>query len=253
LSSLAIASIVFLCNIVGTVLGILLGRRLPENHLSGDSKDAVTQGLGLIAALTALVLGLLIAATKGTFDTQSATITELATNVALLDRVLAEYGPESKDARTLLATCTRMMLTEMWPEERGQQPDLTASELRVAGDALFGKLSALDPKTDTQRMLKTRALEIAISLTQTRQRLLAQRDSTMPTPFLVVLGFWLTILFACYGLLAPRNQTVAVILFVCMLSVAGAVFLVLEMDKPFDGIMRVSSDPLRGVLARLGD
>src|SRR5262249_17851561 len=96
-------------------------------------------------------------------------------------------------------------------------------------------------------------LEILISLAQTRQRLLAQKESSIPLPFLFVLGFWLTILFASYGLLSPPNATVLVVLVVCMLSVAGAVFLVLELDRPFDGIMRISSAPLRAALSRLGE
>jgi hypothetical protein len=92
-----------------------------------------------------------------------------------------------------------------------------------------------------------------IGMAQTRQRLLAQKESSIPIPFLVVLGFWLTILFGSYGLLAPRNLTVLTVLIVCMLSVAGALFLVLEMDRPFDGIIRVPSAPLREVLSRLGE
>jgi hypothetical protein len=118
---------------------------------------------------------------------------------------------------------------------------------------VFDKVLVLEPKTDAQRLLKSRALEIVISMAQTRQRLMAQKESSIPLPFLLVLGFWLTILFACYGLLAPPNLTVVVILIVCMLSVSGALFLVLEMDKPFDGIMRVSSAPLRAALTRLGE
>jgi hypothetical protein len=177
----------------------------------------------------------------------------VAANVVLLDRVLARYGPETKEARDLLPVVVGVMLEQTWPENSGQPANLTAADLRIAGEAMFDKVSALEPKTDAQRLLKPRALEIAISMAQTRQRLLAQKESSIPTPFLFVLGFWLTILFGCYGLLAPRNLTVIVILTICMLSVSGAIFLVLEMDRPFDGIMRVSSAPLRAALSRLGE
>src|SRR5262249_12080836 len=108
-------------------------------------------------------------------------------------------------------------------------------------------------KTDTQRLLKSRSLEIMISMAQTRQRLATQKESSIPLPFLLILGFWLTLLFTCYGLLAPRNLTVVVILVICTLSVSAALFLVLAMDRPFDGMIRVPSAPLRGALSQLGE
>lgn len=250
MSSLAIAAIVFGCTLVGTLFGLFVGRALPAHHLSSDSKDAVKQGLALIATLTALVLGLLVATTKGTYDAQNAAVKEMAANVALLDRILTKYGPEANDARVSLSGVVKILLEQTWPE--GQPANLKADEVRISGDAMFDRITALQPKTEAQQLLKTRALEISISLAQTRQRLLAQKESSIPLPFLLVLGFWLTILFSCYGLLAPRNATVIVILIVCMISVAGAMFLVLEMDKPFDGIMRVSSTPLREAFSGIG-
>jgi hypothetical protein len=242
----------FACILCGTVIGMAVARALPGHHLSGDSRDAVKQGLAMIATLTALVLGLLVATTKSSYDSQSAAVHELAANVAVVDRALGKYGPETKEARELLHTFVSTTLEKMWPAS-GAPADVAPAEARVAGEALFDKVAALDPKTDAQRLLKSRVLEILISTAQTRQRLLAQKESSIPLPFLFVLGFWLTILFASYGLLSPPNATVLVVLVVCMISVAGAVFLVLELDRPFDGIMRISSAPLRAALSRLGE
>lgn len=263
MSSLAIAAVAFACILAGTLAGMLIARALPGHHLSGDSKDSVKQGLGLIATLTALVLGLLVATTKGTFDTQSAAVRELAANVMLLDRALERYGSQTKEktpeatkeiqeAREALANLVRVTLSDLWPEAGSQSADLGATDVRVAGEAMFDKISALKPSSDTQILLKSRALDVTITLGQTRQRLLAQSGSSIPLPFLLVLGFWLTVLFGCFGLLAPRNLTVVVTLIVCMLSVAGAIFLVLEMDRPFEGIVRVSDAPLRTALSRIG-
>jgi hypothetical protein len=231
---------------------MFVGWLLPGHHLSNDSKDSVKQGLALIATLSALVLGLLVATTKGTYDTQNAAVKDLASNVMLLDRILDLYGSESKDARETLRNVVRVAYEKIWPDDGGTPNDVASDEIRVAGDALFDRLSGLQPKTDAQRLFKSRALEIVLSMAQTRQRLLAQKESSIPRPFLVVLGFWLTILFACYGVMAPRNLTVVLTLVVCMISVAGAIFLILEMDKPFDGIMRISGAPLRTALSRIG-
>ncbi len=170
MSSLAIAGIAFACILVGTLSGMLVARVLPSHHLSGDSKDAVKQGLALIATLTALVLGLLVATTKGTFDSQSAAVKELAANMVLLDRILSRYAPgtdETKEARESLAGVVKVMLEQMWPEQSGQSTNLTTGGVRVAGEALFDKISALKPITEDQKQLKSRALDIGISLAQT--------------------------------------------------------------------------------------
>ncbi len=250
-SSIVIAGILFGCILAGTLIGMFIARSLPSHHLIAESKEAVKQGLALIATLTALVLGLLVATTKGTYDSQTSAINDVAANVALLDRLLARYGPETTEMRRLIAPGVKAFMDDLW-HENGGGPGASA-EMRSSWEALFDKLSALVPKTDAQRLLKSRSQDVMVSLSQTRQKLLAQKESSIPTPFLVVLGFWMMILFGCYGLLAPRNLTVIVVLVICMLSVSAAVFLVLEMDKPFEGIIRVPSAPLRALLTRLGD
>jgi hypothetical protein len=252
MSSLAIAGIMFGCLLVSTLVGMLIARRLPVHHLSSESRDVVKTGLGVIATLTALVLGLLVAAAKGTYDTQSNTIRELAAQLALLDRALGKYGPETQEARTQLRTLTQTILDEIWPDDAGSAANLRGGQSRNVGEAFFDTVADLQPKNDTQRLLKSRALDFAVGLGQIRQRLVVHQERSIPLPFLVVLGFWQGVLFAGFGLLAPPNATTFSVLLVCILSVAGALFLVLELDRPFEGIVRVSDAPLRLVLSHMG-
>ena len=208
--------------------------------------------MAVIATLAALVLGLLIAATKGTFDTQSNAIKQIATNVILLDRILDNYGSEAQDVRDLLHRSTALTLDRIWPGNNARPADLTPGEERREMHIFQDKVAALSPQKDDQASLKSRALQITFDMAQTRYQLFVQEDSSIPLPFLVVLIFWLTVLFAGYGLLAPRNATVIAVLFVCTLSVSGAIFLILEMAKPLEGIVRISSAPLHDALSHLG-
>jgi hypothetical protein len=175
----------------------------------------------------------------------------MAANVLLLDRALGKYGPETKEARELLRTNVAVMLEHIWPEHGGAA-NLTPGAARPEVERFYDTVAELVPKTEAQKTLRARALDLTAEVTQTRLRLYVQRQSAIPVPFLVVLVFWLIILFAGIGLLAPRNGTVVAVLFVCTLSVSGALFLILELDRPFEGIMRVSSQPLQDVLALLG-
>lgn len=252
MSSLTIACVMFGCVMASTLAAMRVARRLPDHHLSGDSRDVVKLGLGVIGTLTALVLGLLVAATKGTYDAQSGTVKELAAQLGLLDRVLARYGAEAQPARGQVRGVTEAALHQLWPHDGAGPGDLSGGESATAGVTLFEAVAALEPKTDAQRLLKSRALEIAVGMGHIRQQLVVNNERSIPAPFLLMLGVWQAVLFAGFGLLAPRNATTFTVLTVCMLSVSGALFLVLELDRPFAGMIRVSDTPLRSVLAHLG-
>lgn len=242
----------FVCIFGVALVAKFFKRLLPEHHLSADSKDVVKLGMGTMATLAAIVLGLLIATAKGTYDAQSGAIQELAAKVMLLDRILAKYGPETKEARDLLRDATEAIQNRIWPDEGVRPASLAPGEARAEGDAMYDKIAELSPRDEAQRALKARALESMINLLQERLRLFARRDSSLPLPFLVVLASWLVILFAGYGLVAPRNATVIAVLFFCTLSVSAAIFLLLEMSTPFVGILRISSGPLHDALSVLG-
>jgi hypothetical protein len=251
-SPIAISCAVFACVLGGMLLGMLFGRSLPVSHLNDESKNAVKMGLTLIATLTALVLGLLVASAKGTYDTQNSAVKQLSANVILLDRALARYGSETKELRELLRRAFTLTLHRIWPDDGAGEADLTPGEARAEIELFYDQLAALSPENDAQRALKARALDITADLAQARLRMFSQRDSSIPLPFLLVVAVWLMVLFIGYGLLSPRNLTVFTVLLVCALSVAGALFLILELDRPFAGVLRIPSAPLHEALARVG-
>jgi hypothetical protein len=158
--SLMIAGIVFACAFGGALFGIFLRRILPEPHLSSDSKDVVKMGTGLIATLSALVLGLLIASAKSSFDAQKTGLQQLSTNLILLDRSLKFYGPETKECRELLRRTVTLLLELRWPANGGQATGLDAVELSESGGKLYAAIRDLSPKTDAQKAIQSQALQI---------------------------------------------------------------------------------------------
>jgi hypothetical protein len=252
-SSLDITCIVFACISFATLLGLFVKRWLPEHHMNADSREIVKLGMGFIATLTALVLGLLVASAKGTYDTQNSSVKELSAKVILLDRALALYGPDAKEAREALRRSIAAILERIWPQD-GTRSDLTPGEARVAFESLYDKIAALSPaQNDAKRTaLKARAMDLSADVAQSRLKLFAQQENTLPLPLLAVLTAWLAILFAGYGLLSPRNGTVVAVLFVCALSIAGAIFLVMELTTPFTGVVRIPSTSLQAAFAQIG-
>ena len=252
MSSLAIASIVFVCVFGSALLGLFLRTVLPDHHLSEDSTGVVKMGTGLLATLAALVLGLLIASAKTSFDKINDEVTQTAAKVVHLDRALAHYGPETKEARDLLHRVFASAIELIFAGKGSSLAKLDAPERLATMEQFQTKLLDLAPRNDAQRSLQSRAVELSHELAQMRWLVIAQGEGSIPTPFLVVLVFWLAIIFAGFGLLSAKNPTVVAILVVCALSVSGAIFLIEEMDRPLDGLMKISSAPLRNALAHLG-
>jgi hypothetical protein len=200
--------------------------------------------------MTALLLGLVTAAARGTFDGQDAAIKASAVNILTMDRHLARYGPETAPTRDLLRRVLAFRVETTWPTEGATREFGEALPLQTVED-IENQIVNLSPQTDAQRWFKTEALRMSQEVLKVRWRLLSSGEA-IPRMFVAVVIFWLTVTFASFGLYAPRNATVLGVLFVAALSVAAAVFLILELDGPFDGVIRVSGEPLRFALANLG-
>src|SRR5271166_3999820 len=217
---MAIGWIVFALVFGSALLAMFVRSALPEEHLSTDSKDVVKLGMALIATMSALVLGLLVASAKSAFDTRSNQLVQASADVILLDRVLARYGPETKEARTVLQRWVATTVDRFWPAG-GARPIAVGSGASPV-EILYDNIEGLSTQSEAQRSLQSRALSTALDLGRLRLLLFEGLGSSIPVPFLVVLVFWLCIIFASFGLFAPRNATVITVLCVCALSVSGA-------------------------------
>jgi hypothetical protein len=254
MGSMAISGIVFACGFAGALLGMLLRSRLPDHHLSDESKDVVKLAMGVVATMTALVLGMLVASAKASFDAQRHGVAQLAANVIVLDRFIAYYGEEARPTRELLRASVADLLPRTAPADDSAEGRPGAeSPTQGRYDELYVQTLALRPTTDAQRALQAQALKVVGDTGQMRWLLFAQqRGTTIPTALLVILIVWLALLLASFGLFAPRNATALLSLAVCALAVSSAIFLILDLDHPFHGIIRISGEPLRIALEQLG-
>ena len=242
MSAFTTSLIVFACVYGGARLGFAL--RVPEHHRDTDSREVLKAGAALVGTMAALVLGLLVASAKRSYDSQREELIQICADVALLDRGLAAFGPDGAGARVQLQSLVQGAFAQLW-SRRSEPPS-------AEGEAFYSSIDRLPAVNETQRSIKAVAGQLAIGIGRTRWLLFAQSGSAISTPLLVVVVFWLTILFVSFGVFAKRNATVHLALFVCALSVAGAIFLILEMDRPFEGLIQISDAPLRDVISRLG-
>jgi hypothetical protein len=248
-SPMAIGWTVFAAVFGTALLAMFVHSALPEHHVSADSKDVVKLGIALIATMSALVLSLLIASAKTAFDTRSNQLAQASADIILLDRALARYGPETKEPRAMLQRWVAATVEQFWPVE-GRKPIAIDPGASLV-ESFYDKIEALSPQSDMQRALRSQAETMALDVGRMRLLMFEHLGTSIPVPFLVVLVFWLCIIFASFGLFAPRNATVIAVLCVCALSVSAAIFLILELDRSFEGLLQVSGAPLRTALAQL--
>jgi hypothetical protein len=249
MTSIEIAATIFCSLIVGAVAGMGLRGIIPQHHLDSDTRDLIKLGVGLIGTMSALVLGLLVASTKGSYDTRKSEVAQMAGTAILLDRVLAHYGAEAGDIRNVLHSTIAGMVGNNGAENHLERLE---QAMPVGREVLFDEIQDLVPHTDAQRTLQAEAKSLAINLGQMRWLLVAQSGTSISPPFLVIVVFWLTVLYLSFGLFAPRNATAFLTLLVSAVSVAGAMFLILALDHPFSGFMRIPDTPLRNALAAVG-
>ena len=250
LTAPSLAAITFVCAFGCALAGAFVRDRLPADQLSKESQDVIRLGMGLIATMTALLLGMVTATTRIAYDAQDVALKTAAVNILTLDRHLARYGETAKPTRDLLRKAVEYRLAVTWPDEGPARGFKDATPTPAIED-IQTQILAWETRTDAERFYKAEALKLSEEVMKTRWRLLAT-GSSIPRGFLGVVIFWLAVTFTSFGLYAPRNATVISALFICALSVALALFLIVELDGAFDGYIRISPEPLRFVLEQLG-
>jgi Protein of unknown function (DUF4239) len=248
MKSVGISLAVFACTFGGALLG--LPRRLPKDEFRDDTIRVITLTTGMVVTMASIVIGMLVSSARASYEVRHQELIQIASKVVMLDRILANYGPEAQEARAQLRYAIESGLQQTWGDS-----SVARVQLRPAHqvETLYEKVLALVPKTPEQTSNKAGALTLAMDLQQMRWLILVQSGSESASlPMLVILTLWLTVVFISFGLLAPSNRTVTVALFVSALAVSTAIFLIVDMSNPLGGVLKLSPEPLRAALAQLG-
>jgi len=245
----AISSIVFALIFIGSLVGMALRRTLPLEHLGQDAKDTMRLAIGLVVTMTGLVLGMLVSSAKSYYDGQKNKVTEMSTEIILLNNSLTAFGPEAEQVRFYARQTVEDAIDRVWPKEKQSQSQLRPKDNDVT---LAAQLQALVPKNDTQASAKAQAVAIVQGLKKSNWLMfLESEQASVPMPLLLVVTSWLVIIFISFGIFAPPNATVIATLIICAMAVSGAIFIIMEMYSPFSGVLRISSAAVRDALNQM--
>ena len=249
MTSITVGIAAFVAIFGGVLFGIAAARLLPEPHLNTETRNAVTISMAVVGTLSALVIGLLISTASTSFSARTNAISNLAVDIVRLDRSLARYGPDADGIRHALHAYAKAKVDELAAGVGGDEMGMrTLAMLETISDQILD----LRPADDRMRHIQEQSLEFLNNIATARWLLIENDKSAVPGPFLVLLIFWLSILFASFGLFAPRNATALAALLLCSLAVAGGIFMILELAAPTEGVIRPSLESIRAAIDQLG-
>lgn len=252
MNPLFVALIVAMLMMISALGAGFLRKRLASHHFDDETKDVVKLGLGFLATLSALVMGLIVSSSKASYDTKAEMVHTSAALIIEFDSNLRRIGPEAEPVRQLSRQAVASTMYQLWGGDGATKGVPADANKRLAGQ--LGKmLSDLPLKDEIQRQAQANALRTLGELARINAASFTQQGSNVMAPLLVVVTCWMMLTIMGWNLFAPNNHTVKAVNIVCSLSVASVIFLILEMDQPFGGIVSVSDMPMRAALLELSD
>jgi len=249
---IGVSLLAFALMVGGMFGGAILRRSLPEHHMDSHAKDVVRLGASLLATMSGLLLGLLISSANGSFASQRLQVKHLAQDIILLDQLLVRYGSETQSARELLRATVSPFVDEVWSKDGAPTPRAHTLQTNMPAARLFLALHELSPRTDLQASIRTQMIQTMLDIAKSRIALFEEGDTSLPVPFLMILLFWLSALFASFSLFSPLKPISIGALLVTAASASGALFLIFEMSQPFSGLMKIPRSAITDALGVFG-
>jgi hypothetical protein len=244
LTSVQIA-IPILCVVFGSaVVGLTVSKRLAPHHLSPEAKATITVAMAVVGTMTAVVIGFLISNSSTSFKARNAAVAAFSADIAQLDSLLRRYGPETDSIRKALQRYTELKLEDLFPTKPDGRRDVDSPTTAKVLDDVQDKILGLRPGDERQRWLSAQALAAAVKVSAAQSKMVEENANTVPLPFVGAVTLWLAVLYASFGLFAPRTSVTVVALFLSALAVSMAFKLVLDLDSPFVGGIHVTPPPI---------
>jgi len=249
---ISLSLLVLACTLAAAAAGFALRRRLGPAPDADQSREGVRMAMSLMTTLTAIVLGMVTASAKETYDQATAVVTGTAVDMITLDRKLDNYGPEAAAARAEVRVCVDRMIERMQSGERYFVDNKHATEVGTSIERVWSAIHVLKPADARQEDLRDQALAILSGRVkygpgnlEQQQWAFAVKPASVPRNFLIVVVAWLVLEFFALGIFFPRSRAMSVAITIAGLVVASSMFLILELEDPLTGAMRVPVESLK--------
>jgi hypothetical protein len=247
MKSIAVTSVVFGLVFAGALAGISV--RATHDPLASEAKEVVRLTMGLMTTMTGLVLGMLVSSAKSSYDARKNEVAEMSTQIVVIDRLLAGYGPETAEIRVQFRQLVEVGIERIWPRQGLQPFDLKPTD---HGQTLVEQIQLLEPKNNGQTSTIAQVTPLILTLRQTQWRMFLKTEQrAIPLPLLIVVVSWLSAIFFSFGLFAAPNAIVLTTFAVGAIGVSSAIFIIRGMYTPFAGALKISPAPILKALGEM--
>ena len=247
MDSTNVALVTFACSCAGGAVGFLIRGRLRDHHLTGASQEILKLTAGVVATLAALVLGLLVGGSKQFYDAKVNEVRTFVVNIALLDRSMSHYEPSLLTERQHLSRFTKVMIGGLWDANQSA----SSTDLLAVLDQVRAKLRTLEPQSAARKIAHSRMMTLTDTLMLSGSKLIETDDAAIPVPLFGIVDAWLAVIFLGFGVFAPPNRVTVLALGTAGAAVSMAVFLVVEMNTPFNGFIMIPRQMMEQVLEQI--
>lgn len=248
----AISAVVLALILLSAAFGSYVRAKLPDHHFGEASLGAMRIAVGLVATLAALVLSLLISSGKSSLDLVNTALERNTVAMIRLDRTLSQFGPATDDLRVQIRKDYARWITFLFSSTTGKTAETESREIIESTYDIQERIFSLKAAGPQQEKLQDRALQLWDDIFAGRWLALEHRKGLIPTPLIMVLVGWLVVIFGIFGFSAPRSWSMCVVFLLCAISATTAVFVVLDMDTPFQGMVNASKTPMVETLNFIG-
>ncbi len=233
-------------------LGLTLHGRLPEKHSPDKSAGMIGAMTGLLSLLLALVLGTFAGSAYTLYATQKSELETLGARIMQLDSALEAFGPETQPGREALRKALRQTYDEIWGDSTGTPSNVDLKSIFAGTRMLDQYLLSLSPKSDGQKQALSMANSAATDINKTRLLMGLQLASGIPWPMLTIVICWSLLMFCGYGLVSPVNRTVVTSVGLGAITIASAIFMIVQLSNPYSGAFKLSAKPVMDTIEALG-
>ncbi|MBU0800096.1 MAG: hypothetical protein KKA05_03750 [Alphaproteobacteria bacterium] len=249
MSALTISSLIFSILCLSALGTMIFHRKMYASYYNDDTAAVVRLVANLFVVMTSLVFGLMINSSKNTYENIDNSVHAFVTDIIVLDRNLRNYGPHADDARLKLRKYVEQAIAHptRGTDDLQKTPDNTGQLLDVLGKSL----AKIDPADRNQASMLSDIRQQYYHIVEQRWALIEKSEGTIPMPIIVMLGAWLTLIFASYGYRSPTNAVTISMVVTAAFLIAASIYVVLDMSIPFSGPVQISDVPLQRALTEI--
>jgi hypothetical protein len=216
---------------------------------ASEAKEVIRLTMGLMTTMTGLVLGMLVSSARSSYDARKNEVAQMSTQIVVIDRLLAGYGPETAEIRVQFRQLVEVGIERIWPRQGLQPFDLKPSD---HGQILVEQIQLIEPKNDRQASAIALITSLTLALQQSQWSMFLKTEQrAIPLPLLIVVVSWLSAIFFSFGLFAAPNAIVLTTFAVGAVGVSSAIFIIRAMYTPFAGALKISPAPILKALGEM--